>query len=167
MLPSWPCCADIMGFIGALAFGPTTFALPAIIWLILKEPKRQAFRSFLPCTVCMPSCPSHSVSRVCLQTRPAPSGSGPALDSAPAVPAWHPAGTPDLAVHELRTSLPEKHTLCAVGLISDTIRVLEASACDVAQEMFKRHEVGKALHLRSRACGTQQCQSRDSGRFVR
>mmetsp|Transcript_12305 Transcript_12305/g.37013 ORF Transcript_12305/g.37013 Transcript_12305/m.37013 type:complete len:484 (-) Transcript_12305:840-2291(-) len=35
-----PFFIDIMGFIGALAFGPTTFALPAIIWLILKEPRK-------------------------------------------------------------------------------------------------------------------------------
>lgn len=30
--------ADLMGFIGALGTGPTTFWYPAVIWLVLKKP---------------------------------------------------------------------------------------------------------------------------------
>lgn len=29
---------DLLGFIGALAFGPTTYSLPAAMWLIIRKP---------------------------------------------------------------------------------------------------------------------------------
>ena len=32
------CSGDLMGFIGALGTGPTTFWLPSVIWLVLKKP---------------------------------------------------------------------------------------------------------------------------------
>lgn len=31
--------ADLLGFIGALGFGPTTYSLPSIFWLLVKKPK--------------------------------------------------------------------------------------------------------------------------------
>lgn len=33
-----PFFGDLLGFIGAFAFGPTTFTIPPVIWLILKKP---------------------------------------------------------------------------------------------------------------------------------
>jgi len=36
---TFPFFGDILGFIGALGTGPTTFWLPSLMWLILKKPK--------------------------------------------------------------------------------------------------------------------------------
>ena len=33
-----PFFGDLLGFVGALATGPTTFWLPSLMWLILKRP---------------------------------------------------------------------------------------------------------------------------------
>lgn len=37
------CLADLMGFIGALGTGPTTFWLPSVIYLTLKKPKMNSW----------------------------------------------------------------------------------------------------------------------------
>lgn len=34
-----PFFGDLLGFIGALGFGPTTYSLPSIFWLLVKKPK--------------------------------------------------------------------------------------------------------------------------------
>lgn len=47
-----PFFGDLMGFIGAIAFGPTTFSLPSIFWLILKEPKRFGLH-WCACWICI------------------------------------------------------------------------------------------------------------------
>ncbi len=42
---TFPFFGDIMGFIGALGTGPTTFWLPSLMWLILKKPKTNDVRA--------------------------------------------------------------------------------------------------------------------------
>ena len=44
-----PCFADLMGFIGALGTGPTTFWLPSVIWLTLKKPKMNNWHFWASC----------------------------------------------------------------------------------------------------------------------
>lgn len=36
---SIPFFGSLLGFIGALGFGPTTYSLPSIFWLLVKKPK--------------------------------------------------------------------------------------------------------------------------------
>jgi amino acid permease len=42
-----PFFGDLMGFIGALGTGPTTFWLPAVIWLILKKPSKASWQFWM------------------------------------------------------------------------------------------------------------------------
>lgn len=44
--------ADLMGFIGALGTGPTTFWYPSVIWLVLKKPGMGSMH-FWACWVCI------------------------------------------------------------------------------------------------------------------
>ena len=43
---------DLMGFIGALGTGPTTFWLPSVIWLVLKKPGMGNWH-FWACWICI------------------------------------------------------------------------------------------------------------------
>lgn len=47
-----PFFGDLMGFIGALGTGPTTFWLPSVIWLVLKKPGKGSWH-FWACWVCI------------------------------------------------------------------------------------------------------------------
>jgi Transmembrane amino acid transporter protein len=41
-----PFFGDLMGFIGAIACGPTTFWLPPLMWAILHRPRLSSVRSY-------------------------------------------------------------------------------------------------------------------------
>jgi len=47
-----PFFGDLMGFIGALGTGPTTFWLPSVIWLVLKKPGVGNWH-FWACWICI------------------------------------------------------------------------------------------------------------------
>ena len=47
-----PFFGDLMGFIGALGTGPTTFWLPSVIWLVLKKPGMGNWH-FWACWICI------------------------------------------------------------------------------------------------------------------
>ncbi len=43
-----PFFGDLLGFVGAIATGPTTFWLPPLMWLILKRPSISNVKPSLP-----------------------------------------------------------------------------------------------------------------------
>ena len=50
--PTMCSTADLMGFIGALGTGPTTFWYPSVIWLAIKKPRFGSMH-FIACWICI------------------------------------------------------------------------------------------------------------------
>ena len=66
---TFPFFGDILGFIGALGTGPTTFWLPSLMWLILKKPKPSNVRTPLPPLCQLDAWPLH---RCMMRCHPSP-----------------------------------------------------------------------------------------------
>lgn len=39
---------DLLGFIGAVGFGPTTFTYPPVMWLLVKRPSWKSWHLYAP-----------------------------------------------------------------------------------------------------------------------